>query len=152
MAKQRVQWQGLRPNPSKFFGFIYRITHKVSGIKYVGKKQFWTVAPKRTRKRPIADLTSDQFNWDHWKESDWETYTGSSDKLNKLIKADGHEAFDFHIVKQVSCKGDLTYSETEMLVKLDTLTERDARGERSYLNGNISAIRFIPPNKESEEL
>lgn len=150
--KPRVKWQGLKPNPSKFFGFIYIITHLATGIKYLGKKQYWTVNPKRSRKKPIADTSSPQWNPDHWKESDWKTYTGSCDKLNTMIKAEGLEAFEFHICKQVSCKGDLTYSETEMLVKKDTLTRRRPDGERAFLNGNISAIRFIPPNKESEVL
>ena len=150
--KPLIQWHGLHPRPDKFFGFIYEIVHKASGMAYIGKKQYWTVNPKRSRKKPIADTSSPQWNPAHWKESDWQTYTGSCEELNKLIKEEGVDNFFFSIIKQVSCKGDLTYSETEMLVKRDTLVERDKHGDRVYFNGNISAIRFIPPNKESEVL
>ena len=151
-SKPLVKWKGLKPNPSKFFGFIYVITHHKSGVRYLGKKQYWVLKPARTRKRPIADTSSDQWQPQHWLESDWKTYTGSCKELNVMIAKEGHDAFDFQIIKQVSCKGDLTYSETEMLVKRDTLVRRDTEGKRLYLNGNISAIRFIPPNKPSEVL
>lgn len=151
MAKQTVKWQGLLPNPSKFFGFIYRIKHLASGKSYIGKKQYWRMNPKRKRKKPITDV-SGAWNPDHWLMSDWEVYTGSSKELNAQIAKEGQDAFDFCIISQHACLGDLTYAEVEALVKLDTLTLKDTDGERVYYNGNIAAIRFIPPNKESEKL
>src|SRR5210317_1908451 len=94
--KEKVKWKGLKPKPNKFFGFIYQITHHRTGKRYIGKKQYWIMARNRSRKRPIADVSSDQWNPKHWTESDWRTYTGSCATLNEMIKEEGLDAFDFY--------------------------------------------------------
>ena len=148
-VKEITNWKGLIPQPDKFFGFIYQIVEIETGMLYLGKKQYWKLNPKRTRKNPIAD-TSGAWNPDHWKASDWPTYTGSCDRLNEEIAKKGRDAFNFIIIGQYCTKGDLVYAEVEALVKQDALTRRDVDGDRMYYNGNISAIRFIPPNKDKE--
>ena len=59
--------------PDRWFGFVYQITHKESGRKYIGKKQLHSytrkkVAGRKNRKRVV-------------KESKWKSYTGSCDEL-----------------------------------------------------------------------
>ena len=151
MPKVKTPWQGLKPNPSKYFGFCYRITDTLTSKMYIGKKQYWGLAPKRTRKKPVADLGG-KWQPQHWVSTNWETYTGSCSTLNEDIAAMGYGQFKFEIISQHQCLGDLTYAEVEWLVKSDTLILRDKDGERKYYNGNIMAIRFIPPNKTSEVL
>jgi hypothetical protein len=149
--KPKVKWQGLKPNPSKFFGFIYEICNTVTGTKYIGKKQYHMLNPKRSRRRPVCDTTGD-WNPDHWKASDWETYTGSCRELNADVAKLGHDKFTFHIIGQYSTKGDLSYAEVEAIIKKDAMIKRGEEGLREYYNGNVSAIRFIPPNKTKEIL
>lgn len=151
MAKQKTPWQGLTPRPDEYFGFCYRITNKLTNKKYIGKKVYHRMNPKRSRKKPITDV-SGKWNPDHWIPSDWETYTGSCNELNEDIAKEGIGNFTFEIISQHACLGDLTYAEVEWLVKEDTLVLRDQEGERVYYNGNIGQIRFIPPQKKSEKL
>jgi hypothetical protein len=146
-----TKWQGLVANPSKFFGFIYKVTNLLDNTMYLGKKQYWKLNPKRTRKKPTCD-TSGAWQPAHWKDSDWRSYTGSCTTLNEDIGRLGIENFKFEIIGQYSTKGDLSYAEVEAIIKQDALTMRDDEGQRVYYNGNVGAIRFIPPNKEQETL
>ncbi len=150
-AKVKTQWVGLTPRPDKFFGFVYQIVDLTTGMMYIGKKQYHKLNPKRSRKKPICD-TSGAWNPLHWRPSDWLTYTGSCNNLNADIAKKGIENFKFFIIGQYSCKGDLSYAEVEAIIKHDALTLLDKDGERVYYNGNVGAIRFIPPNKEKELL
>ena len=64
------------------FGFIYEITNKVNGKKYIGKKQ----CVRKIRRKPLKGKTRNRI--DH-KESDWKTYTSSSNELNEYIQKYG---------------------------------------------------------------
>lgn len=119
-------WVGRKPDPSKYFGFIYLITCKVTGRMYIGKKQYhiW-------HKRKIA------------KENNWHYYTGSSKDLNYDIKSMGKESFEFKILKNFNTRGGLSYGEVNLQHKKDVLTTAHPDG-RLYYNKAIGAIRFIP--------
>ena len=60
--------------PEEYQGFVYVITEKDTGMKYIGKKFFWKpkVLPKtKKRKRKVRTRT----------ESDWRTYFGSNQEV-----------------------------------------------------------------------
>ena len=61
------------------FGFVYLITNTVSDMKYIGKKQI----EKRTKRPPLKGKKRKRIIIG---ESDWKTYTGSSDRLNADIE------------------------------------------------------------------
>ena len=86
-------WTGLQPNPSEYFGFTYVISHREKPLAYVGKRQYWRSSGKR--RGPIANILSDKWRWEHWKPNKWEYYTSSSKHLNKIIKEEGPEQFEF---------------------------------------------------------
>jgi len=146
-SKDQGHWGGLKVEPKKFFGFVYLITHKETGRKYVGKKQLW-VADGKHRFRP-THIQSDKWKWGHWKESNWKTYTGSSTELNKDIRSFGKDAFIFEILGLYSSKGDLHYAEVEEQVFRDVLRASLPDGKREYYNKSIANIRFIPPGTHS---
>jgi hypothetical protein len=110
-----------------YFGFIYLITNKVSGKKYLGRK-FFHIHQKRKRVR----------------ESNWKVYTGSCKPLTADIKALGKPKFTFEILSLYTTRGGLGYFETYHLCALNTLTERDVNGVRTWYNGNVGAVRWIP--------
>jgi len=127
-------WQGLTPDPENYYGFLYIITNTVSGKKYIGRKFYHSY-----RKRiPV-------------KESNWRTYTGSCKPLNEDIKTLGKDKFTFEIFKQYKTRGNVIYYECNYQHKFDVLTERDENGERLWYNGNIGAIKFIPPVEQKPE-
>ena len=122
-------------DPMNFFGFIYRITHKVSGRSYIGKKQLVF-----TERRKVKGRT----NRKHVKkESDWKTYTGSCIELNEEIEKFGKEAFDFEILKFCHNKRDLGYTETKFQFVENVLEEKFSNGERKYYNSNIMNRWFV---------
>ena len=62
-------WIGLKPNPKKYFGFVYLITNLVNGKMYIGKKQYHVY-----KKRKIA------------RQSDWHYTSQAVSMLKKILK------------------------------------------------------------------
>ena len=141
-------WVGLRPDPSKFFGFIYSIHHLSTGKRYIGKKQYWFSAGKKGQR--VKDLNNPKWNRLLWKDSDWRFYTSSSKDLNAAIKECGKDDFEFTILSQHSNSRDLHYSEVEALVDADALVLVDEDGAYVYYNKSIPDVKFRPPTTVTE--
>jgi hypothetical protein len=123
-------WTGKKPDPHKYFGFVYEIENLETGRKYIGKKQYhrWVKNKKGA-------------------ENDWQQYTGSSKDLNGDIKVLGRDSFSFKILKNFITRGGLTYGEANLQHKRDVLTKALPGGEaghRAYYNKQIGAIRYVP--------
>lgn len=125
----RVPWEGTVPDPKKYLGFLYLITNKNTGRKYLGRKQYWI-----TRKGKRI------------KESDWRTYTGSSPDLNRDIKNIGLGKFKFEILAQVNSKGSLRYLEANIQHKKDILLD-----PLNWYNKRIDDV-YSPSKTEHDEL
>ena len=111
--------------PAHFYGFIYLITNTVNQKKYIGKKQARTIKKRpplkgRKNKRHVV------------KETDWKTYTGSSDKLNNDIEELGKDKFTFEILRFCNSKSELAYYEAKMQFEHDVLLNEE------YYNGIIN--------------
>jgi len=118
---------------NEYFGFIYIITNKISGKKYLGRK-FFHVHQKKKRVR----------------ESPWRSYTGSCKPLNADIKELGKGNFTFDIFRLYTTRGGLSYFETYHLCAHDVLTQRDGDGNRTWYNSHIGAVKWIAPMEVSE--
>lgn len=114
------------------FGFIYEITNKVNGKKYIGKKQ----CIRKIKRKPLKGKTRNRI--DH-KESDWKTYTSSSNELNEDIQKYGKEHFEFRILKICGSKWELGYEEIKEQIARDVLRKND------YYNGIINVRIGTPP-------
>ena len=114
------------------FGFIYEITNKVNGKKYIGKKQ----CVRKIKRKPLKGKTRNRI--DH-KESDWKTYTSSSNELNEDIQKYGKENFEFRILKVCGSKWELGYEEIKEQISRDVLRRDD------YYNGIINVRIGTPP-------
>jgi len=130
-------WTGIPDifDESEWFGFIYEITNVDTGKKYIGKKQFHSYTRKKVKGRTNRKRVV--------KESNWKKYTGSCDELNQDIERLGKEKFSFEVLRLCKTKGELTYSEVEIQIKRNVLTETMENGDRLYYNGNIMN-RFFP--------
>ena len=109
----------------EWVGFVYVITEKNTGMKYVGKKFFHrkkTLPITKTRKRRKHTRV----------ESDWKTYFGSSVKVQQLLEEHGAEAFDREIIRLCKTKGDCAYYETKEQFDREVLIQPD------YYNGIIN--------------
>ena len=120
--------------PEGCFGFVYLITNKITGRKYIGKKQFNSYRSKKVK---------DKKRRKHFVlESDWKDYWGSCEELLEDIKELGEDNFSREILRLCKTKRDLTYSEVELQIKADVLTALDKKGNRLYYNSNIMSRWF----------
>lgn len=117
---------------NNFFGFIYIIQNKVTGEYYIGKKQ----CLRKVKKPPLKGRVNKRIDI---KESDWKTYTGSSNVLNESIQKYGKDNFTFKILKFCGSKWELAYEEIKEQIKRNVLLD-----EKSY-NGIINVRIGRPP-------
>lgn len=106
----------------KPMGFIYMITQKSTGKRYIGRKLL-TSASKKTingKKKKVRV------------QSDWQKYWSSSPQIKEWIKeAGGTSDFTREILCFVSTRGSLAYAEELCLYELGVL-ESD-----NWINSNI---------------
>ena len=100
------------------FGFIYEIKNNIIGKKYIGKKQI----KSKIRRKPLKGKKRCRIDF---KESDWKTYTGSSNDLNEDIKKYGKENFTFTILKTCGSKWELAYFECKIQLEKNVLLKED---------------------------
>ena len=83
--------------PEDCIGFVYLITNKQSGRKYIGKK----LAKFSKTSYRVVKLKNGNKKRKKIKskiESDWQEYFGSNDQLNKDILAQGADNFTREIL------------------------------------------------------
>jgi len=92
--------------PETCVGFVYIITNLTNDKKYIGKK----LARFKVTKKPLKGNKNKRRST---KESDWRTYWGSSDKLNKDVEELGENNFTRQILYYCESKGELSYLEAK---------------------------------------
>ena len=100
--------------PDEFQGFVYMITEKDTGKKYIGKKFFWKpkVLPvTKSRKRRVRTRV----------ESDWRTYYGSSKEVKTLVEEKGEDNYIREILKLCRTTGECSYYEAKYQFEFDVL-------------------------------
>ena len=117
------------------FGFIYEITNTVLNKKYIGKKQ----CTSRIKRKPLKGKTRNRI--DH-KESDWKSYTSSSNELNEDIQKYGKDKFIFKIIKICNSKWALAYYEIKEQLDQNVLLSDN------YYNGIINVRIGKAPKAE----
>lgn len=120
-------YQNLEFNPtedelSEYVGFVYCITERDTGKKYVGKKFFWS-----TRKLP--PLKGQKRKRTVKKQSDWMQYYGSSEELKLLVETKGTEAYYREILRLCKTKGECSYYEAKEQFDRDVLLRDDYYNE-----------------------
>lgn len=114
------------------FGFIYEVKNNINNKKYIGKKQI----KSKIRRKPLKGKKRCRIDF---KESDWKTYTGSSNDLNDDIKKYGKENFTFTILKTCNSKWELAYFECKIQFEKNVLIKEE------YYNGIINVRIGSPP-------
>ena len=109
-------------DPAEYFGFVYVITNKSSGKKYIGQKQLHS----KTKLPPLKGKVNKRHRV---KESDWRSYTGSSNSLNEDISKMGKDNFLFEIVELHHSKWELSYGEYCKIIKEDAIPKKEYYNE-----------------------
>ena len=123
--------EGVEINESTF-GFIYEITNLIENKIYIGKKQ----CSSRIKRKPLKGKKRNRIDY---KESDWKTYTSSSENLNNDIQRLGKDNFSFKILKTCSSKWELAYFEAKEQF------DRGVLFKKNYYNGIINLRIGSPP-------
>ena len=90
------------------YGFVYLITNRLTGRKYIGKKFFYSSKTKVVKGKKKRTKVS----------SDWKNYYGSSAEVTKDVLQLGQENFDREIIYLCKSKGECGYLEAkEQFVK-----------------------------------
>ena len=108
-----------------FFGYVYRITNKINGRIYIGRKYFYAYRTPKGKKRKVKQ------------ESDWKKYYGSCPELKEDIKRYGKEQFQREIMCIHKAKGLVNFEETRQLFHNNVLTEALDDGTPLFYNSNI---------------
>ena len=111
--------------PEDCEAFVYLITNNTNDKKYVGKK----LAKFKTTKPPLKGKKNKRRGY---KESDWQTYWGSSDNLKEDVKALGEDKFTREILYFCPSRGVASYLEAREQFERKVLLRDD------YYNGIIN--------------
>ena len=84
-------------------GFVYEITNLTNNKKYIGKKLFHFSKTKQVKGKKKRYKTN----------SDWQTYYGSNDLLQKDVILLGRENFSRKILHLCKSKGECSYLEAK---------------------------------------
>ena len=85
------------------YGFVYIITNLETGRKYIGKKLFYFSKTRQVKgKKKKFKIVSD-----------WPTYYGSSEELQKDVVLYGKEKFKREIIHLCKSKGECSYLEAK---------------------------------------
>ena len=113
-------YKGVKWNPPDnfsqdvYYGFVYCITNRATGQKYIGKKFFWSKKTLPiTKKRKRRKIT--------YVESDWQDYYGSSETVKLLVEQNGKENFHREILRLCRKKAEMSYYEAKRQFELDCL-------------------------------
>ena len=104
------------PSPAdmQWEGFVYEIYDTANGMKYIGKKNFWSVR----RLKPLKGKTRRRVQK---KESDWRKYHGSNEKIMKLVEENDTTRWRRTILRLCRSKGEMSYFETKLQFEKNVL-------------------------------
>ena len=118
-------WKNKPKNIEDYVGFIYCITNKLNGRKYIGKKLYW----KTIKRKPLKGKKNKRHEI---VSSDWKDYWGSSNSLLEDIEKLGSKNFERKILKSFKSKWECAYYEAKMQFDLGVLLSDE------YYNGIIN--------------
>lgn len=129
-------------NINNYYGFVYAITDIATTEVYIGCKAFYSITnPKISKKRSNALYTGvgrKKKREQVIKESNWKSYTSSSNKVNSLIDKYGKSRYQFDILKLCKSKQEMLLNESYMIIN------KFLTNPKSCLNDWVSVKAFNP--------
>lgn len=89
-----------------YVAFVYVITNETTGKRYIGKKRLF----KKVSRKPLKGKKRRRIEY---KESDWQEYWGSNDKLKEDIAEYGEGSFSRVVLRLCRSLGEASYFEAK---------------------------------------
>jgi hypothetical protein len=102
-------------NLKGYTGFVYLITNKVDGRKYIGQKLFSRAKTTQKSGRKLKSRV----------ESTWKMYYGSNKELNEDVKRLGRDNFERRILYLCKSKTEMNYLESLEIFRQEALLSDD---------------------------
>ena len=123
-------------NAEEYVGFVYKITNKLTGRAYIGKKKLW--APKTSYvKHPKTGLKKKVRSK---VDSDWRDYYGSSRELKEDIESLGKENFKREILSLCITLGNMSY--LELRNQIDNRVMESDAWYNGFVGGRINKVHL----------
>ena len=131
---QQWQFQGqpLLEIPDGVIAFVYCITNKLTGRKYIGKKQFFKTKTRSIKKQLYRERV----------QSDFPEYYGSNDELNLHVIQHGRENFIREILLLCETLGQANYYEAKYQMQYDVL--KDDSWYNSWISLRVTSKHMKP--------
>lgn len=118
-----------------YVAYVYLITNKISGRKYIGKKRLI----KKTSRKPLKGKKRKRVSYG---ASDWRDYFGSNDELLKDVEELGKENFSREILVFCKTLGASSYIEAKFQFITDCIIDPNyynvwisCRSRKEHLKG-----------------
>ena len=118
------------------YGFVYCITNRATGKKYIGKKFFWskrTLPPLKGKTRKRKKIVM----------SDWQDYYGSNEELKMLVEKNGKDVYHREILRLCKTKGECSYYEAKLQFETDVLLSDEYYNEFIGCKIHASHIKHL---------
>lgn len=118
------------------YGFVYCITNRATGKKYIGKKFFWskrTLPPLKGKTRKRKKIVM----------SDWQDYYGSNEELKMLVEKNGKDIYHREILCLCKTKGECSYYEAKLQFENDVLLSDEYYNEFIGCKIHASHIKHL---------
>ena len=118
------------------YGFVYCITNRATGKKYIGKKFFWskrTLPPLKGKTRKRKKIVM----------SDWQDYYGSNEELKMLVEKNGKDVYHREILRLCKTKGECSYYEAKLQFENDVLLSDEYYNEFIGCKIHASHIKHL---------
>ena len=111
--------------PDRYEGFVYIMTHKPSGKRYIGKKSFVSV-----RKLKPTDKKKTRI------ESNWKSYFSSSDDIKEYVQGDSKKDWKREIIYLCEKMKYANYLEVKLQFAYGVLESDE------WFNSNINGLFY----------
>lgn len=118
--------------PDGIIGFVYEITCKSNGKRYLGKKNFFFSKTKQVKgKKKKIKI-----------DSDWQTYYGSNKEIQEHVALYGEHNFERKILRLCKSKSEMNYYELREQMINDVLF-KEKEYYNSYVGTRISRKQLL---------
>jgi hypothetical protein len=124
------QGQPFTTAPEEYQGFVYCITNTSTGMKYIGKKNLWSIL----KRKPLKGKSNRRHSR---VETDWQGYYGSSKTLSADIEKLEPHTITREILHLCANKNQMTY--WEMKLQFDHNVLLDDTYYNGYIGGRLTA-------------